>query len=287
MTAVQQNKVSNNNVTTITNTRSKYLSVHKLIPNMITLTAMAAGMSSIKFAIVGKWELAVTAIIIAAFMDAFDGAAARLLKAQSKLGAELDSLSDFICFGVAPAFLLYLWTNSTVRFGWIASLIFAMACALRLARFNIAQDEKDKNDPLNKYFTGVPAPVGAALGLFPMVLSFQIDASTNPLYINILNMPQITYVWMVIVAAMMVSTIPTFSTKQIKIHKKMAVPALAVFTLILAGLINETWPTLTFIGIAYLLFLPAGIYLYNKKAKSLKFGSTSNEDADIEEDEDE
>lgn len=279
------------NVTNIVKSKStkskkgKYLSLHKLIPNMITLTAMAAGMSSIKFAIVGKWELAVVAILIAAFMDAFDGAAARLLKAQSKLGAELDSLSDFMCFGVAPAFILYLWTDSAMRFGWITALIFAMATALRLARFNIAQDENDKNDPMNKYFTGVPAPVGALLSLFPMVLSFQIDGNTNPDYVRYLDMPQITYVWMVIVACMMVSRIPTMSTKQIKIHKNMAVPMLALFTIILAGLINETWPTLTFIGVIYLLFMPLGVRYHYKKAKNLGLGIEDDEDIDGDEDE--
>jgi len=278
----QQVKTINNNVTTISNKnkKSKYLSLHKLVPNMITLTAMAAGMSSIKFAIIGKWELAVIAVLIAACMDAFDGAAARLLNAQSKLGAELDSLSDFMCFGVAPAFLLYLWTDSAMRLGWITSLIFCMATALRLARFNIAQDEKDKNDPLNKYFTGVPAPVGATLALFPIVLSFQIDGYTNPDFVRYLDMPQITYAWMLVVAAMMVSHIPTVSTKQIKLHPKMAVPALAVFTMILAGLINETWPTLTFIGIAYLLFLPFGVRHHYKKVKNLRLGIAKGEDID-------
>jgi len=290
MTITIQTQVKNmNNITKLANKgknlKGKYLSLHKLVPNMITMTALASGMTSIKFAIAEKWELAVVAVIIAACMDAFDGAAARLLNAQSKLGAELDSLSDFMCFGVAPAFTIYLWTNSAVRFGWVTALIFAMACALRLARFNIAQDEQDKSNPLNKYFTGVPAPVGAALAFFPMVLSFQIDNATNPLFIKYLSIPQVTYVWMIIVAAMMVSRIPTVSTKQIKIHNKMAVPALAVFGIVLAGLINETWPTLTIIGICYLFFMPFGVYLYNKKAQGLTVGSSdTEEDADDSDD---
>lgn len=266
---------------------SKYLSVHKLIPNMITLTAMASGMSAIKFAIAGKWELAVIAIIVAAVMDAFDGAAARLLKAQSKLGAELDSLSDFLCFGVAPAFLLFLWTNEMPRVGWLAALILAMSAALRLARFNVSEDEKDKNDPLSKYFTGVPAPVGAALSLFPMILMFQADEATNPLFIKILQTPWIIYVWMAVVASLMVSRIPTFSSKQIKIPRKMAVPALAVFAFMIAGLINETWPTLTAIGVLYLFMLPVGVRYHYKKALSIKMGASLEENSEEDDDEDE
>jgi len=266
--------------------KSKYLSIHKLIPNMITLTAMAAGMSAIKFAIVGKWELAVIAIIVAGVMDAFDGAAARLLKAQSKLGAELDSLSDFLCFGVAPAFLMFLWTNNMPRVGWLAALIFAMSAALRLARFNVSEDDKDKNDPLGKYFTGVPAPVGAALCIFPMVLMFQADETTNPLFLEVLKTPGIIYAWMLVVAALMVSRIPTFSSKQIKIPRKIAVPALAFFAFLIAGLINETWPTLTAIGVLYLFMLPVGVRYHHKKELSIKMGTTASDVSD-DDDEDE
>ena len=238
---------------------------------MITLTAMAAGMTSIKFAIVNKWEEAVIAIIVAAFMDAFDGAAARLLKAESKLGAELDSLSDFICFGVAPSLVVFLWTTHTSgKFGWVMSLIFAMAVALRLARFNIScDDESAKDNPLAKYFTGVPSPVGAGLALLPMVVSFQLDETSNPLFVEYIKMPEVVCAWMLVLGAMMVSHIPTFSSKQMHIPNKMTVPALALFGLFVSGIINNPWPTLTIICVIYLLSIPFSVRHYNKKEKSL------------------
>lgn len=254
---------------------SKKLPLHKMIPNMITLTALAAGMTSIRFAIAEKWEAAVIAIIVAAFMDAFDGAAARLLKAQSKLGAELDSFSDFLCFGVAPAIVLFLWTlNDFARWGWPVALIFAMAVALRLARFNIATDEKDPNDPLSKYFTGVPSPLGGMLCLLPLIVSFQVDAETAAL----VSTPKAVALWSLVVAAMMVSNIPTFSTKQIRIPYRMKVPALGIFAIVIAGLINEPWPTLTILGTIYLFAMPLGVRHYNRKAKSLASGIKDPED---------
>ncbi len=261
------------------NNKHQKLSLHKMIPNMITLTALAAGMTAIKFAIAEKWELAVLAIVAAAFMDAFDGAAARLLKAESKLGAELDSFSDFLAFGVAPAIVVYLWLlEDAGRWGWPFALIYAMAVALRLARFNIATDEKEENNPLSKYFTGVPAPMGAALGILPMVISFQ----TDPEMMHFLMHPKITGVWLLIVAALMVSNIPTFSSKQIRIPYKMNIPALTLFVFLIAGLINEPWPTLTILCVCYLLALPLGIRHYNRKAENLARGVKDPDDHDTD-----
>ncbi|MCE9507880.1 MAG: phosphatidylcholine/phosphatidylserine synthase [Alphaproteobacteria bacterium] len=261
--------------------KSKKLSLYKMIPNMITLTAIAAGMTSVKFAIVGKWEEAVIAIVVAAFMDAFDGAAARLLKAQSKLGAELDSLSDFICFGVAPAIVVFLWsTHDAGRSGWITSLIFAMAVALRLARFNISKDEEKPDDPLAKYFTGVPSPAGAGLAVLPMIVSFQLDPVAEADFLHYVSQPQIVGIWLLVLGAMMVSHIPTFSSKQIRVPQKMSVPALALFGIMIAGLINETWPTLTLMGVAYLLAMPWSVVHYNKKKASLAQGLKDPDDLD-------
>lgn len=259
------------------------LPIHKMIPNMITLTAMAAGMTSIKFAIAGKWEHAVIAIVVAAFMDAFDGAAARLLKAQSKLGAELDSFSDFVCFGVAPALVIYLWALedaalSGARWAWPVALVFAMAVTLRLARFNIASEEGDPNDPMRKYFTGVPSPIGAGLCILPMIVSFQ----TSEHIIAIVKNPVVVGVWAMIVAAMMVSNIPTFSTKQVRIPYKLKIPALGLFAILLAGLINDTWPTLTLMGAAYLLAMPFGVRHYQKRAAAYMAGQKDPEADDSE-----
>jgi len=263
--------------------KSRNLSLYKMVPNMITLTALAAGMTSIKFAIVSKWEEAVIAIVVAAFMDAFDGATARLLKAQSKLGSELDSLSDFICFGVAPAIVVFLWsTHDAGRSGWIMSLIFAMAVGLRLARFNVARAEAAPDDPLSKYFTGVPAPMGGGLALLPMVISFQLDQEMDAGVLHYITKPQVVGGWLLVLGAMMVSHIPTFSSKQIRVPQKMSVPALALFGILIAGLINETWPTLTLLGVGYLLAMPWSVSHYNKKKKSLEQGVKDPDDLDTD-----
>lgn len=261
------------------------LSIHKMIPNMITLTALAAGMTSIKFAIAAKWEHAVIAIMVAAFMDAFDGAAARLLKAQSKLGAELDSFADLVSFGVAPALLIYLWALEGAaldgaRWAWPVALVFAMAVTLRLARFNIATEEGDPNDPLHKYFTGVPSPVGAGLCLLPMIVSFQTSEAVQEIVKN----PVIVGSWAMVVAAMMVSNIPTFSSKQIRISYKFKIPVLGFFAIVLAGLINDTWPTITLLGAAYLLTLPFGVRHYQKRAAAYAAGQ---KDVEVEAEENE
>ena len=262
-------------------TPPKKLSLHKMIPNMITLTAIAAGMTSIRFAIDERWEAAVLAIIVAAFMDAFDGAAARLLNAQSKLGAELDSFSDFVCFGVAPALVVFLWTlDGAGKWGWPVCLIFAMAVALRLARFNIATDERDPKNPLTKYFTGVPSPVGAGLCLLPMISSFQLA----PEYLPFAQDPRFVGLWALVVAGLMVSNIPTFSSKQIQIPYKMKVPALALFGILITVLINDTWPTLSILAAAYLLALPLGIRSYQAKEKALAAGQIDPHDHDHETD---
>lgn len=262
--------------------RPKNLSLHKMIPNMITLTALATGMTAVKFAIAGRWEAAVIAIVIAGFMDAFDGAAARLLKAQSALGAELDSFSDFVCFGVAPAIVLYLWVlNDWPRWGWAAALVFAMAVALRLARFNIATAEKSPGDPLALYFTGVPSPVGAGLAIAPLVVSFQTPEVSRLLQ----SMPWLVAAWTLVVAAMMVSNIPTFSSKQFRIPYRLRVPFLGVFALLLAGLINETWPTLSLLLVTYLLLLPLGMLHYAQVKSRIEKGQALPDDIDVDGDE--
>jgi CDP-diacylglycerol--serine O-phosphatidyltransferase len=261
--------------------KHRKLSLHKMIPNMITLTAMAAGMTAMKYAIVGKWEEAVIAIVVAAFMDAFDGAAARLLKAQSKLGAELDSLSDFVSFGVAPALVTFLWAmRDAGRYGWIVTLIFMMAVALRLARFNVSKAEETPDDPLSKYFTGVPSPVGAGLALLPMIVSFQLDSQADAGALHIVTHPYAVGFWLITLAAMMVSHIPTFSSKQIRVTQKMSVPALAIFGILIAGLINEPWPTLTFFGVVYLFSLPWSVRHYAQKKKFLAQGVRDPDDID-------
>jgi len=264
--------------------KPRKLAFHKLIPNMITLTAMAAGMTAIRCGISGKWDLAVIAIVAAAFLDAFDGAAARLLKAQSKIGVELDSLSDFVSFGVAPALVMFLWsTQNAGRFGWITALIFMMGVALRLARFNVSKAEEIPDDPLSKYFTGIPSPAGGGLALLPVVISLQVDGKGNEYLAHWISNPYIIGFWLIFLAVMMVSHVPTFSTKQIRVPQRLIFPALGVFGLIIAGLFNEPWPTMTFLGIIYLVSIPFSVRHYEKKKKSLAEGIKDPDDLDHDE----
>jgi|TARA_B100001971_G_C18169935_1_gene526490 CDP-diacylglycerol--serine O-phosphatidyltransferase len=239
------------------------LAIHKLVPNMMTIAALIAGMTSIQYAIDDRWERAVIAIVIAAFIDAFDGAAARLLNAQSRLGAELDSLSDFLCFGVAPATIMYLWLlHGAGKFGWMTALAFAIATALRLARFN-AEDKMSMDDEdcpkKSSYFKGVPAPTAAGMALLPMIISFEysdsgkiLDFVTNTHYVA---------AWLILFAFLMVSHLPTFSSKHIRLHPTLVIPVLALFGLMIAGLLHATWITLMVMGAVYALSIPLALIM--------------------------
>lgn len=267
----------------MTPAKPRKLPLHKLIPNMITLSAMAAGISSIKFAINGQWDYAVLSIVAAAFMDGIDGAAARLLKASSKLGAELDSLSDFVSFGVAPAIVIFLWsTQSLGRWGWFLSLAYAMALALRLARFNIMKEEQDDKaaaSPLSKYFTGVPSPAAAGLCLLPMILAL-MSQERGLGFSDALRHPLLVGIWALIVGGLAVSHMPTFSSKQIRVPYSMKIPALGLFALFVAGLINDPWPTLALLGMGYVAALPFGVVHYDRKRKSLADGHAEDDETD-------
>lgn len=242
---------------------AKMTSFHRLVPNMITIAALCAGMSAMQFAIAGRFEAAVLAIVIAAFLDAFDGAAARLLKAQSALGAELDSLSDFLCFGVAPAMVLHSWSlHYAGRIGWMIALVFAIAVALRLARFNAAG--KENPDSNRSFFCGVPSPTGAGMSLLPLIIHFQMEKPAAG-EIGMMQHPEVVGVWMLLFAWLMVSHVPTFSTKQIRLPPKLVIPALGAFGLLAAGLINAPWPTLTAMGIAYGATIPAAAWTAHRK----------------------
>jgi CDP-diacylglycerol--serine O-phosphatidyltransferase len=256
--------------------KPRKLSIHKLIPNMVTLAAMASGMTSVKFAIAEKWDAAVLAIIAAMFMDAIDGAVARLLRAESKLGAELDSLSDFVSFGVAPAIVVFLWsTHELGRWGWFISLVYAMAIALRLARFNITKEEAQHapDSPLNKYFEGVPSPLAGGLCLLPMVLTFMTEGS-----VQFLRNPVLAGLWTLLIAGLAPSHLPTFSSKQLRVPYRMKVPALGVFGLLVAGIINDPWPTLALLALGYLVSLPFGVIHYARKEKALSQGQKDPDD---------
>ena len=230
--------------------RFRDLSINRMIPNILTLLALAAGLTAIRFGLDGRWEHAVLAIIVAAVLDALDGRIARLLKGASKFGAELDSLSDFVCFGVSPVLVLYLWTMKDAgRLGWVLVMLFTICCGLRLARFNVMMEDHDAPALQARFFTGIPAPAGGGLVLLPMVLSFQGGE-------GFFRQPWVVGIFMLVIAGMLVSTIPTYSFKKLKISQHWILPTMLITAAIAIFLINAPWLTLSVVGLAYICSIP-------------------------------
>ena len=248
------------------NERDKQL--RKLIPNMITLASLICGLTAIHMGIAGDWKNAVLLVVTATILDAMDGAMARLLNATSKFGAELDSLADFLSFGIAPATIMYLWVlDEAGRVGWIASLVFVIATALRLARFNAQSEEQERKPEWAKYFfTGVPAPAGAGLVLLPLILYLHIDADMSGYNFA----TPVIGLWTLLIAAMMVSRIPTFSSKQIRMPSIGVIPVLAIIGLVLATLLHAPWITLSALGMLYALSIPVSMRIYRMREKRAK-----------------
>ncbi|MDX5361521.1 MAG: CDP-diacylglycerol--serine O-phosphatidyltransferase [Alphaproteobacteria bacterium] len=226
------------------------LSLRSLAPNILTVLGLAAGLSSIRLGHEGRFEAAATMIVLAAIFDGLDGRVARWLKGTSKFGAELDSLADFVSFGVAPGVVIYAWTLGDLGgIGWIVALGYAICCALRLARFNVMSAEGTKPPWANDFFVGVPAPAGAGLALLPMFLAhFGLDWITGA--------PALIAVYMGGVAALMVSRVPTWSFKRMAFPRDQAVLILLVVGLFGAVLVIYPWATLSMLGIAYLVSIP-------------------------------
>ncbi len=237
--------------------------LNRLIPNLMTLTAMAAGLAAIQFAWDTQWEKAVLAIMVAAILDALDGATARLLKATSEFGAQLDSLSDFLAFGVAPAVILYSWIlQESGKVGWIAMIVFAAASALRLARFNATQQKLPEWK--KKFFSGIPAPAGAGLALLPMMVWFQLHSD---FFDDVRFASPLVGLWTILIAGMMVSRIPTFSTKMIRLPAKLGMPALAFAALLMAALFHAPWQTLTVAALFYMGAIPFAVRKFRQMQK--------------------
>ena len=238
--------------------------LRRFLPNFLTLCALSAGLLSIQKAVDQQWDQAVLLITFSAIVDTMDGALARLLRATSKFGAELDSLSDFLCFGVAPAFVLYLWTlDQAGPVGWVAVLVFAIACALRLARFNTMSEIDPRPDWARKFFMGVPAPCGAGLAILPLIVQLQFpQLSGYPMLTPLIG------VWVIVIAGLMVSKLPTLSTKQFKLPASSAVPMLAAAGLFLAALIHMPWATLMVMGVTYAVSIPFGWQKYFRLKKA-------------------
>lgn len=234
------------------------LSINRLIPNILTLLALCAGLTSIRFGLHEQWEQGVVAIVMAGILDGLDGRVARLLQGTSKFGAELDSLSDFVSFGVAPAMLLYFWTmQSAGGFGWALVLVYTVCCGLRLARFNTMLGQVDLPPYAYNFFTGVPAPAAAGVVLLPMVASFEFGR-------GFFDRPAVVAVFLAGVAFLMVSTIPTFSFKKVRIPNTWVLPMLLIIGLLAAFLVTEPWTTLSVMGVAYIAMIPISVRAFRR-----------------------
>jgi CDP-diacylglycerol--serine O-phosphatidyltransferase len=229
-----------------------------ILPNAVTALALCFGLSGIRFAIGEQWDVAVLMILIAAVLDGIDGRIARFVRAESRFGAELDSLSDAISFGVAPALILFLWSLQSVpRFGWGVALIYALFCALRLARFNAAIDQTHQPHKSAGYLTGVPAPAGAALAMVPMYLWL---STGEPL----LRSPLVVAPWTAFVAVLMVSSLATWSGASLRLRQRIRFEAVAVLVVVAAALVSEPWPTLTVLALIYLAMIPLAMRGYRR-----------------------
>lgn len=245
--------------------RFKQVPIRFLLPNLITLLALCSGVTAIRLGIEGRFELAVGAVIVAIMLDAVDGRLARFLKGTSRFGAELDSLADFVNFGVAPALLIYLWSLNSLRtLGWVVALVLAVCCALRLARFNVALDDPDKPAWAAGFFSGAPAPAGAGLALLPMYLGFLGILPDGHPYAMVIA-PYIAAV-----AILMVSRVPTYSGKSFgsRIPRDMVLPILGLGVFAVVLLTAFPWELLTLAALAYLAMIPLSIRSYRTHEKA-------------------
>jgi CDP-diacylglycerol---serine O-phosphatidyltransferase len=242
--------------------RFRPIPVRMLVPNFITLLAICAGLTAIRLSTEGRMELAVAAIVFAAVLDGVDGRVARMIKGQSKFGAELDSLADFVNFGVAPGLILYFWQlHELNNGGWIAAMVFAISGGLRLARFNATMDDPNKPAFAANFFTGVPAPAGAITVLLPIYFAF-------------LGLPKppaiLTALYTLLIAFLMVSRLPVFSGKTIRLRvpPEMVLPVFVSVVFFIALLIGYPWHILSALTVLYLLNLPAGWKSYRNHERN-------------------
>jgi len=234
------------------------LTLRTMLPNAITAAALCAGLTGIRFAIDGQWSFAVLAVVLAGVLDGVDGRIARLLNAQSRFGAELDSLADSLSFGVAPALILFLWSLKDLdNLGWLAALAFAVCCALRLARFNARIDTDEQPHKSAGFLTGVPAPVGAGLAFAPFYL-------WNETGLEIFRNPLGLAIWLGLIAALMISNMATLSWASLRPRRGIRLGLIAFAALGFAGLLIEPWWVLTVICAGYLTLLPYGFVKYQR-----------------------
>jgi CDP-diacylglycerol--serine O-phosphatidyltransferase len=241
--------------------RLRQIPLRTLVPNVITLLALCAGLTGIRLALEGRYELALGAIVFAAMLDAVDGRVARMIKGTSRFGAELDSLADFFNFGVAPGLILYIWgLNSLGNLGWIAAMVFAICTALRLARFNVQIEDPNRPAWAGNFFTGIPAPAGAILVLLPMYLYF----------LQVLIPVTVTLIYTLVIAGLMVSRLPVLSGKKagMRVPPEMVMPVIVVVVLVIALLVSYPWHLLSVGTLVYLACLPLGWFSYQRQLQA-------------------
>jgi CDP-diacylglycerol---serine O-phosphatidyltransferase len=244
------------------------ISFRAMIPNAITTLALCLGLTGVSLGIRGEWERALGAVILAGVLDGLDGRIARLLRAQSRFGAELDSLSDNIAFGTAPALILFLWSLQTApRFGWIAALALAVCCALRLARFNARIDAAEQPHKSAGFNTGVPAPAGAGLAFIPIYLWLLTNNENFRDW-------RLVMAWTLFIAVLMISSLPTYSWSSIRVRRDWRLSALAGIALLGSALVVAPWLTLFILGGLYLLMIPFGLASY-ARVKRRRAGAAS------------
>jgi CDP-diacylglycerol--serine O-phosphatidyltransferase len=230
-----------------------------ILPNAVTALALCSGLSSIRFAMDEKWETAVLMVLIAGVLDGIDGRIARMVHGESRFGAELDSLSDAISFGVAPALILFMWSlNEVPRVGWLIALVYALFCALRLARFNAQIDQTVQPHKSAGFLTGVPAPAGAAIAMMPLYLWLSTD------YLPLFRSPWLVGPWTAFAAILMISSIATWSGASLKLRQRIRFEAIAVLVVLAAAIVSAPWPSLTGIVLLYLATIPFSVRAYRR-----------------------
>ncbi len=245
--------------------RFKGPSFNRMVPNLLTLIGLCAGLTSMRFGLEGRFGAAAVAIVVAGAIDGLDGRIARLLKATSRFGAEFDSLADFLCFGVAPAFILYLWSLQRAGgFGYTPCLMFAVCMALRLARFNASLDSAPGPAYAYNFFTGVPAPAGAGLALFPVFLGLEARQRGWDWLLHVTQHPLFCAFVLVGTALLLVSTLPVWSFKNFKVPHEYVLPLLLGTGTFVALLVADPWAALAAGGVIYLGMLPFSVRSYRR-----------------------
>jgi CDP-diacylglycerol--serine O-phosphatidyltransferase len=233
----------------------------QLLPNLLTISAMCAGLTGIRFAVSGQFQVAVALILLAGVLDGLDGRLARLLRSESEMGAELDSLVDFVNFGVAPGLVIYMWgLHSLQSFGWIATLVYAACCLLRLARFNIG-NRPSADKPAATNFTGVPSPAGAMLAMLPMYVAFMLPEAPLP-------PPALLALYMALIGALMISRVPTPSFKSVTFYADQVRYVFVAFVALVAALLSYPWETMVVIDLGYVVVILVALWQSRKARKA-------------------